>query len=196
MRRLVRHVALEPRLAYDGTQLRPHFLMTRFRLVGDAAVVFRGPADVRGAALVDLEDRAQNHVIRSADMLHLIMERFETDLVRAILLQRLIASIVADLVRAGAPGRQVLRNGDDVRVDGRKLSVSIATASPVSTLIHFGINVDPKDAPVPAIGLAELGIDPQGFATSLLDRIDAELEGVAHARAKVAPAHPGDSQQS
>jgi hypothetical protein len=50
--------------------------------------------------------------------------------------------------------------------------------------------VDPAGAPVPAAGLAELGIDPETFAASLLDLIDAELEGIARARAKVAPAHP------
>jgi hypothetical protein len=159
---------------------------------GDAAVVFRGPADVRGKALVDLEDRAQEHLIRSADMLHLIVERFSVDLVEGILVQRLLASIVADLVRSHAPGRDVRRHGDDVRVDGRKMTVSIATVSPVSTLIHFGINVDPAGAPVPAIGLGELGIDPAAFAPALLHLLDAELEGVADARSKVAPAHPED----
>jgi len=190
MRRLARRVVLEPRQPYDGSQLRPHFVRARFGVAGDAAVVFRGPADVEGAALVDLEDRARQHVIRSADMLHLIVERFEVDLLVGILVQRLLASIVADQVRAQAPGRTVVRNGDDVRVDGRKLTVSIATVSPVSTLIHFGINVDPAGAPVPAIGLAELGIAPDAFAQKLLDALDAELEGVAEARSKVAPAHP------
>lgn len=190
MRRLLRHVALEPRQPYDGTQLRPHFLRQRFGVQGDAAVVFRGAADVRGTALVDLEDRAQKHFIKSADMLHLMVERFEVDLVQGIFLQRMIASITADRVRAAAPGRDVRRNGDDVRVDGRKLTVSIATVSPVSTLIHFGINVDPTGAPVAAVGLAELGIDPAAFAPALLEAIDAELEGIAAARAKVAPAHP------
>jgi uncharacterized protein len=191
MRRLVRHLELLPRQDYDGTQLAPHFLRRRFGVDGDAAVIFRGAASVQGKALVDLEDRDARHVIRAADMLHLMVERFDDDLVRAILTQRLIAAITADLVRAGAAGRAVGRGGDDVRVDGRKLTVSIATRSPVSTLIHFGINVDPAGAPVPAIGLHELGLDPAVFASSLLDRLDAELEGVARARGKVAPAHPG-----
>ena len=191
MRRLVRRVALEPRQAYGGTQLRPHFIMHRFGIVGDAAVVFRGPADVRGAALVDLEDRGAGNVIVAADMLHLLVERFDPDLQRAVLLQRLVAAIAADEVRARAPGRAVLRGGDDVRVDGRKLSVSIAAAAPTSALIHFGVNVDPAGSPVPAIGLGELAIDPASFAAALLDRLDSEVEGVAHACAKVAPAHPG-----
>lgn len=190
MRRLARQVALEPRQPYDGSQLRPHFLRGRFGIANDAAVVFRGPADVQGAALVDLVDRGMKHVIKSADMLHLIVERFTVDLTEGILVQRLIASIVAEQVRTRAPGRKVRRSGDDVRVDDRKLTVSIATVSPVSTLIHFGVNVDPAGAPVPAVGLAELGIDPKAFAVELLDLLDAELEGVAEARSKVAPAHP------
>ena len=80
MRRLARRVALDPRQPYDGSQLRPHFVLKTFGVAGDAAVVFRGPADVKGPALVDLEDRARSHVIRSADMLHLMVERFEVDL--------------------------------------------------------------------------------------------------------------------
>jgi uncharacterized protein len=190
MRRLLRHVALEPRQPYDGSQLRPHFLRARFGVAGDAAVVFRGPAEVAGNALVDLEDRAQAAFIRSADMLHLMIERFEVDLVEGIFLQRMVAAIIADRVRAVTRGRVVAREGDDVFVDGKKLTVSIATVSPVSTLIHFGINVDPAGAPVAATGLADLGIDPAAFASGLLDAIDAELEGIAAARAKVAPAHP------
>jgi hypothetical protein len=190
MRRLARRVAFDPRLTYDGTQLRPHFILGRLGIVGDAAVVFRGPADVKGRALVDLEDRAADRAIKAADMLHLIVERFDVDLAAGILLQRLIAANAADEVRARCAGRAVVRGGDDVRVDGRKLSVSIATVGPTSTLIHFGVNVDPAGAPVPAVGLAELGIEPAAFAAALLDRVDAELEGIAHARAKVAPAHP------
>jgi hypothetical protein len=190
VRALDGRVVLDPRQPYDGTQLRPHFILTRFGVAGDAAVIFRGPADVRGAALVDLEDRNRGEVIRSPDMLHLVVEQFGDGLVTTICLQRLVASLVADLVRRAAPGREVARGGDDVRVDGRKLSVSIATASPVSTLIHFGVNVDATGAPVAAIGLADLGIEPSSFASAWLDALRAEVTGIAHARAKVAPAHP------
>ena len=55
MRRLLRHVALEPRQPYDGSQLRPHFLRQRFGLAGDAggagtAVVGDGETAVAGVA--------------------------------------------------------------------------------------------------------------------------------------------------
>lgn len=190
LRRLVLRASFEPRQPYDGSQLRPHFLRERFGVKGDAAVAFRGPCDVRGRALVDLADREAGSFIVSADMVHVIVERFETDLVRGVLVQRLLAARCADRVRAAA-GRRTERRGDDVYVDGRKLNVSIAALSPVSTLVHFGVNVDPTGAPVPAIGLAELGADPLAFAEGLLADLDAELEGVADAVSKAAPAHGG-----
>ncbi|RLF91350.1 DUF366 domain-containing protein, partial [Thermococci archaeon] len=57
------------------------------------------------------------------------------------------------------------RKGDDIYVGDRKLSISIATISPVSIKIHIGINVTSRGVPqdVKAIGLQELGIDPEEF---------------------------------
>jgi uncharacterized protein len=190
LRRLLRAVVLDPRQDYDGTQLRPHFLRARFGLKGDAVAAFRGRCEVRGGALVDLADREAGAFILSPDMLHVMIERFETDLVRGVLIQRLLAARCADRVRR-ATSQPVERKGDDVYVAGRKLNVSIATLSPVSTLVHFGVNVDATGAPVAAIGLKDLGIDVAAFAAGLLDDLDAELEGVADAASKVAPAHGG-----
>lgn len=188
LRRLVTLVSLLPRQDYDGRQLRPHFLRKRFGVHGDAAVAFRGACDVRGEALVDLADREDGLFIRSGDMLHVLVERFDTDLVRAVLIQRLLAARCADRVRA-ATTDSVVRKGDDVYVGGRKLNVSIATVSPVSTLVHFGVNIDATGAPVDAVGLRDLGLDPAAFAAGLLSDLDAELEAVALAASKVAPAH-------
>ena len=188
LRRLVTLVALLPRQDYDGRQLRPHFLRKRFGVHGDAAVAFRGACEVRGEALVDLADREDGLFIRSGDMLHVLVERFDTDLVRAVLIQRLLAARCADRVRA-ATTDSVVRKGDDVYVGGRKLNVSIATVSPVSTLVHFGVNIDATAAPVAAVGLRDLGLDPAAFAAGLLSDLDAELEAVALAASKVAPAH-------
>jgi uncharacterized protein len=192
LRRLERAVVLTPAIAYDGAQLRPHFLRSRFGTKADAIVAFRGPCEVRGDKLVDLDDRAAGAFIFSPDMLHVMVERFDLDLVRAVLLQRLMASSCAEIVAAsGALG--VRRRGNDVYVGDRKLNVSIAARSPVSTLLHFGVNVDAAGAPVPAIGLNDLKIDPESFATALLSAFDAEVEETALAVAKAAPAHGADA---
>jgi hypothetical protein len=61
------------------------------------------------------------------------------------------------------------------------------TASPVSQLLHAGINVDPWGAPVAAIGLQELGSEPRAFAEEILRAFAREWEGVEWACAKVRP---------
>jgi hypothetical protein len=53
------------------------------------------------------------------------------------------------------------------------------------SLIHLGINVDPAGAPVPAVGLAEMGIEPRGLLNDVLTRYANELATAAHATTKV-----------
>ena len=68
-----------------------------------------------------------------------------------------------------------------------KLSVSIVTATPVSVLMHVGINIDPAGAPVPAIGLAELGLDSAGIVNSFSERFLKEWNDMKWACTKVRP---------
>lgn len=148
---------------YDGSQLRSHWAYDLLASQGDAIVYFVGPAEVRTEGLVDLADRRQGDFIRAEEMLHFIVEHFGADLPSTVLRQRLLVCIAADVLRERT-GKRVDRRGDDLFLDDRKLSVSIATVSPVSGLIHVALNVSPEGAPVPAIGLRELGLDavPQG----------------------------------
>lgn len=173
-------------IAYTGEQLRSHWLFSRFSLLDDAIAAFTGPCDVQLTHMVDLVDVAAGDCIRSRLMLHFIAEFFDAPLEVAILRQRLLVALARDILaaRGSSPPR---RSGDDLYIADRKLSVSIATASVVSTLLHFGVNIDPAGAPVPAIGLEELGVDPDHFAHELMDAFSAELAGIRQARAKVRP---------
>jgi len=63
----------------------------------------------------------------------------------------------------------------------------LLSATPVSSLIHFAVNATPGGAPVPIATLAELGIEPRGFAAALLGRAGDEQHSIAAARAKVRP---------
>lgn len=172
-------------LAYTGAELRSHWIMGRFGLRGDAMVAFRGPCAVALTEMVDLEDVAAGAIIRSAEMLHFIAEHFDHNLQRMVLRQRLFICMVREALSALPGVPELRRAGDDLYADERKLSVSIATASPVSTLMHVGLNVDPTGAPVPAVGLAEWGVDPGALARELLDHYATELASIAAARCKV-----------
>lgn len=103
--------------------------------------------------------------------------------------QRLLIVTAKELLES-LTNRKVRRNGDDLFLDRAeaipgKLSVSIATASPTSTLIHAGFNIRTEGTPVPTVGLSELGIDIPIFASELLNRYAAEVEDIFLARCKV-----------
>lgn len=173
---------------YSGRELRSHWIRETFGLAGDAIAAFLGPCEVTPQDMVDLDDARAGDGIRAALMLHFIAEHFDTNLERAVLRQRLLVALACEAVRKAASSAQrdaLTRRGDDLFVGERKLSVSIATASPVSTLIHLGINVDPAGAPVPAVGLAELGADATALARDIMRAYAEELAGVRAARCKV-----------
>jgi hypothetical protein len=166
---------------YTGLELRSGWVATQTGLAGDAAAAFVGPCHVPTEHLVDLDDARAGAFIKAASMAHVILEHPGCSLARAVLRQRLLICILAEVLGV----RRVRRDGDDVYCAGRKLTVSIAAPSAWASLIHLGINVDPAGAPVPAIGLAELKLDPVSLLTELLERYARELGSVAHAETKV-----------
>jgi len=180
----VLHVSTEP-LTYDGTQLAPHWIHGQFGIQGDAAVAFVGSADVKVESMVDCVDARQGLFIASDEMLHIIVESFGPDLDRAVLLQRLLVMLLFEqLVGAGVAG--VSRVGDDIFVGDGKLTVSIATISTVSCLVHLGINVATSGAPVKVSGLSQCGVSsPHEFAHTLLKAFSEDLEGMRMASTKV-----------
>ena len=72
-------------------------------------------------------------------------------------------------------------------IDNKKLSVSIATKSITSVLIHTGLNIISEGAPVSASGLtSELGItDIKGFAEKVMQKYSEELNDIKLAVSKV-----------
>jgi hypothetical protein len=180
-------------IEYRGPELRPHWILEHFKIPGDALVAFVGPCDVATQHLVDWEDRLAMDHIRARSMIHWIGEFFGADLAGTVAIQRLFVAILKDLLIQMSPKDcgEWSRSGDDLYLtfEGkkRKLSVSIVTASPVSTLLHLGINIDPEGAPVAAIGLAELKIDPVQFAEAALKKMSQEYQEIHWACTKVKP---------
>jgi uncharacterized protein len=172
-------------IPYDGSQLRAHWLLARFGLVGDALVAFRGPCRVDRAEIADLAD-LDGPGIAGHDMVHFVWESFaQPDLLLAVHRQRLLSAQAAELLCELAPGSALRRTGDDLWVGDGKLSISIATVTPVSSLIHFAVNATQGGAPVRTMDLAALQVAPLAFARALLDRVAAEQQSIEVARAKV-----------
>lgn len=155
---------IEEEIKYIGSQLQPHWIYKNFKMQGDAIVAFIGECEVKLTEMVDIEDVINNEPIYSKYMLSFITEQFNINLVEGVFRQRLLICIIKELLEKR--GVFVVRNGDDLMINGRKLSVSIATKSTTSILIHTGLNIESEGAPVKAAGLtSELGItDIRAFA--------------------------------
>ena len=176
---------IDDEIKYVGSQLSPHWIYKNFNLQGDAIVAFQGECKVDLSEMVDIEDVINNEPIYSKYMLSFITEQFGINLSEGVYRQRLLMCIIKELLEE--KGIFVVRNGDDLMIDGKKLSVSIATKSITSILIHTGLNILSEGAPVQASGLkSELGIDDiKEFAIEVMKRYSSELEDINMACTKV-----------
>ena len=178
---------LEQKTKYDGTQLRSLYAYLSHQLLGNSMVAWRGACDVSFEHMVDGEDLLDQSFIRGSDMLHFIIEVFDVSLLSGVFMQRLLASIIKDLIESQNPKIHLLREGDDLYYDKRKLSISIATVSPVSTMVHFAVNVNPAGAPVAACGIEEMGLEPKSFAEKVMAKFTEEFHSCQIATMKVRP---------
>ena len=238
---------LDHDILYDGSQLRSGWIAQTAGLTGAAAVAFLGPCEVAREHMVDMVDLAAGARISSPNMVHVIIEHPGLDLHHITTRQRLLMAIAAELINSHLGEALLRREGDDLYLRGRKLSVSVATVSLTSAacagtagssppagsagvspasgpqqsearpgtagfslpsptprqleastgtagfslsssgLIHAGFNLRGEGAPVPAIGLEELGLDPRRFAELLLSAYADEIDSIMTAAAKVKP---------
>ena len=178
---------LDRELAYDGTQLRSLFGYLDHKVQGDSCIAWIGPCSVSFDHMVDGEDLLARETIAGAKMLHFIIEKFHAPLLAGVALQRLFAAICLDLLREKAGGRagELRRDGDDIFLGQGKFSISIATVSPVSTLIHFAMNCTNEGTPVKTAAFSDLGLEPRAFAREALERLGREMKTIDEATVKV-----------
>ena len=152
---------------------------------GDAIVAFRGECEVKLTEMVDIDDVINNEPIYSKYMLSFITEQFNVELVEGVFRQRLLMCCIKEALEKR--GFVVRRSGDDLFVNDRKLSVSIATKSMTSVLIHTGVNILSDGAPIPVSGLkSDLNIDDiKEFALEVMKNYSEELEDIVLASTKV-----------
>lgn len=177
---------LKEKLNYDGTQLRSLFAYLDHKVQGDSCVSFIGACDISFEHMVDGEDLLERAEIRGSEMLHFIFEIFDRELVSGVFLQRLFASLISDEIYKTSKIK-LDRDGDDLYHEGKKLSISIATKSPVSVMVHFAMNISNQGTPVPTCSLQDFKINPQNFAQNLLTLISKEYDSILTARVKVRP---------
>lgn len=174
---------------YDGQQLRSLWNYMEHGLLGDSIVAWVGPCKVHIDHMVDGEDLLAKQKIEGDMMVHFLVEKFDTSLFAAVALQRLMASIIMQWLGSWATKKDVAsvlrRSGDDIYSGNKKLSISIATQSPVSSLIHFAVNVVNDGTPVETLSLKDLGVEPERFANDIIQVFCEEVKSITEATQKV-----------
>lgn len=175
---------IKKEITYTGAELAPHWIYKNFHIPKDAIVCFKGKVDVNLTEMVDIEDVINKEPIKSDKMANFIIEVFNSNLREAIFRQRLFISIIKETLED--MGVYTKRYGDDLFYNNKKLSVSIATKSTTSTLIHTGINLVSTGAPIEVSSINEMkNVDEDCFIEEVMTRFCHEVEDIEFAKAKV-----------
>ena len=153
----ITHKHVEDIFEYDGSQINPSWAFQEFGIYGSSIITWIGPVNITPDNLKDFADVGLE--IKSNYMVNFICEFFDqqpTNMRIAYLRQRLLVMIFREVLTE--KGVKTTREGDDIFVDGRKLSISIATVSLSSAKIHFALNLEDKGTPsdVETIGLYDI----------------------------------------
>lgn len=177
---------IEKKFPYDGSQLHSLFAYLNHGIQGPSIVSWIGACSISNEHMVDGEDLLAKALIQGDEMLHFIIELFDRDLFAGVAAQRLFASIAKDYIE-GKGSHGLHRDGDDIYQGERKLSISIATRSPISTLVHFAINITNDGTPVKTLSLQDLKLEPVRVAEDLMTLFRKEYISMVTATQKVRP---------
>lgn len=169
---------------YDGTQLQSLYAYLNHDLLGDSIIAWQGPCNIEFQHMVDGEDLKEKARICGHNMIHFIIEAFDQSLTAGVTLQRLLTAIVKDEIESQATV-QLKRSGDDLYWDDKKLSISIASQSIRSVMIHFAVNVTNVGTPVPTCALSDFQINSTKFALSIIEKFSSEYQSIREATWKV-----------
>ena len=184
----ITHKHIDDNFEYDGSQINPSWAFQEFGIYGSSIITWIGPVNITPDNLKDFADVGLE--IKSNYMVNFICEFFDqqpTNMRIAYLRQRLLVMIFREILTEY--GVVTTREGDDIFVDGRKLSISIASISLSSAKIHFALNLEDKGTPddVKTIGLYDIEVDNKQVFTNdniqelidkTVDRYIDELETI------------------
>ncbi len=130
---------------YDGSQIKPLWAKEKFGISEDNIIVMTGGMDVKFENMIDMDDLRDQKAIKTDKAIHFLIEHYDSKDIRLVYYrQRMFCIEIEEILRNYKIS--VERKGSDLYVEGKKLSVSIATTGETQK-IHFGINLTTKGTP-------------------------------------------------
>ena len=166
---IITHKHVDEIFEYDGSQINPSWAFQEFGIYGSSIITWIGPVNITPDNLKDFADVGLE--IKSN---YMVNDQQPPNMRIAYLRQRLLVMIFREILTEY--GIKTKREGDDIFVDNRKLSISIASVSLSSAKIHFALNLEDKGTPsdVETIGLYDIKVDEKQIfdEDNLLDLIN------------------------
>lgn len=187
---------IKEELNFTGEQIRSLFAYDTFNILGDSIVAFIGNCDVSLKEVVDLElARTGKRLFSCPKMLHFIAEHFETDMEKAILRSYLLLDIVKDLINEKVEKNVIKRVGTELFENDSRIGFSLASSSPVSSLIYVGVALVPAEegkgrgledflSQRREKGENQTSFDPAAFASEVMERYTKESERIFQLRCR------------
>jgi len=174
---------------YDGSQIKPLWVKEKFNIEEDNIVVMIGAMDVKFENMIDKEDLENKKEIKGDECIHFLIEHYDSEhnstehfteklnanLRLAYYRQRLFVCCVEEILKNFKIFCE--RRGDDLYINKKKLSVSIATVGKTQK-IHFGINLSDKGTPsdVETIGLKDLNLSEKDIEKFIDDVLNLYID--------------------
>ncbi len=155
--------------------MKPHWALKKFDLWGDSLVVFTGPIDIKPEEIIDLKDFKSGTVFPRGEMLHFVIEHFGDSLETGVLRQNILVSIAEEKLAHRLPAdKKILRWGDDLYDEDRRLTITAVAPTLVSVKIHFGICIDP-DPENGFGGIDDYDLDPRELGEVIGNQYRADM---------------------
>lgn len=171
-------------LNFTGEQFSSLFAYDSFNLLGDSIIAFIGACDVSIKEIADLElAKSGKKTFYCPKMLHFLAEHFEVDMEKAIFRSLLLLNIIKDLINEKLDKYLIKRVGTELFENDSRIAFSLASSSPVSSLIYVGVALVPAEEGK-GKGLEGYGIEPVAFANEVMDRYTKEAERITQLRCR------------
>ena len=173
--RMVYKILAENR-ALSGDEMHPHWAYRNFQLLGDSIVSFCGPFNVPPERWIDIDSIMHGLNLPEVNMLHIIIEHFNSDLPEAMLRQYVLVSILEEklLHRIKNSEHKMVRLGDDLFEGEHQLSVTAVGTTLVSSKIHLGVFLE-ANKKNRIHGLKSYGVDPLELSEVVINQYRADM---------------------
>ena len=170
-------VMTEPmKLTIDA--MKSHWALINFDLWGNSMVIFKGPMEIEPKDMIDLKEVKRDTVLPDGDLLHFVIEHFGDDMEKGVLRQNILVNIAEEKLEHRLSDRKILRWGDDLYDEDRRITLTAVAQTPVSIKIHFGICID-SDTNAGFVGIDEYHLDIDELAEVIGNQYRADMKRLA-----------------